>query len=121
MFPPIFQVCAAAAGVTALLGAGPTRLYPFGEAPQGVALPYAVWQSIGGMPENYISGLPDMDSFSLQIDVYATTVTAARNAAEALRDAIEPHAHITRWGGDGTDPDTKHKRYSFDLDWHVPR
>lgn len=121
MFAPIFSVCAADSAVKVALGASPTRLYPFGMAPQGVALPYAVWQTIGGAPENYIGDLPDLDSYALQVDVYAITETDARNAAKALRDAIEPHAHITRWSGESTDPDTLNKRYSFDVEWHVNR
>ena len=48
MQPPIFPVCAADPAVQALLGAGPTRLWPWGEAPQGVTLPYAVWRVIPG-------------------------------------------------------------------------
>lgn len=121
MFAPIFSICAASTAVKAELGASPVRLYPFGFAPQGVELPYAVWQQVGGAPENFIGGVPDIDLFAVQVDVYATTETEARDAAKALRDAIEPHAHITRWGGEWTDPDTLHKRYSFDVDWHVKR
>ncbi|OBX35668.1 hypothetical protein A8U91_04742 [Halomonas elongata] len=116
---PIFPVCAADADVTALLGESPTRLYPFGEAPQDVALPYAVWQVIpGGRPENNLSQAPDMDAFSLQVDVYAATVAAVSAVAEALRDAIEPYAHITRWG---SQIQTRHKTspVSFDVDWFV--
>jgi len=121
MYPPIFAVCAADAGVTALLGASPTRLYPFGEAPQGVVYPYAVWQLVGGSPENYINQRPDIDSFTVQVDVYADTGTTARSIATALRDAIEPHAHIVRWGGESRDQDTNRYRSSFDVDWFVSR
>ena len=121
MTPPIFQVCAAVPAVTALLGTDPTRLFPFGQAPQGVALPYAVHQVITGFPENYLGQVPDIDSFTVQIDVYAKSVSEARQVAEALRDAIEPHAYITGWNGESTDPETGHKRYGFDVDWHVQR
>ena len=121
MFPPIFQVCAADNAVKAALGSNPVRLYPFGEAPQGVAKPYAVWQTIGGAPGNYINQRPDLDSFVLQVDIYADTATAARNAAMALRDAIEPQAHITRWGGESKDPETTACRVSFDVEWLTPR
>lgn len=121
MTAPIFQVCAADPAVTALLGSNPTRLYPFGEAPQGVAMPYAVWQVVSGAPENYLAATPDIDGYTLQIDVYATEATEARQVTAALRDAIEPHAHITRWTGESTDPDTGHKRSSFDVDWLVHR
>lgn len=121
MTPPIFKVCAASAGVTALLGSGPVRLYMFGEAPQGVALPYAVWQLVGGEPENYLGQRPDMDAYTVQVDVYAGTGSSAREVAEALRDALEGHCHITRWGAEQRSPDTQHYRKSFDLDYWVSR
>lgn len=120
MYPPVYSVCAADASVTALLGS-PPRLYPFGEAPQGVATPYANWQVITGSPENYLHGRPDMDGFTLQVDVYADTASAAISAAAAVRDAIELHAYIVRWGGHTRDPDTQRYRVSFDIDWLTPR
>jgi hypothetical protein len=122
MTAPIFQVCSQAAGVTALLGAGAAlRLYSFGEAPEGVAKPYAVWQLVNGSPENYLAGRPDVDGFSLQIDVYGTTGTSARKVRDAIRDAIELRANVTRWGGETRDPTTKNYRTSFDVDWIVRR
>ena len=121
MYPPIFATCAASASVKALIGSNPVRLYPFGMAPQGVTLPYVVWQSIYGQPENYINQVPDCDKYSLQVDVYANTESSCRAVAMALRDAIEPVAHITNWRGESTDPETLHKRYSFDVDWFVKR
>lgn len=121
MYPPIFATCAANATVQARLGASPCRLYPAGEAPIGVTTPYAVWTSIGGLPENNLSTTPDIDQWSLQVDVYADDLTDARNAAEALRDAIEPNAHITSWSGESRDPETRRYRFSFDVDWYVNR
>lgn len=121
MFPPIFQVAAADPGVTALLGSGPVRLYPFGEAPEGVTLPYAVWQLVAGSPENYMSGRPDIDGFTLQIDVYAATGSSARAVGKALRDAIELNAYIVRWGGESRDNETNRYRLSFDCEWWVSR
>lgn len=121
MFPPIFSVCAADAGVTAVLGSSPTRLYPFGEAPQGVTAPYAVWQVISGAPENYLADRPDLDGYTVQVDVYGDTDTQVAGAATAIRDAIELKSHIVRWGGQSRDPDTNRYRISFDSDWLTPR
>ena len=121
MFAPIFTTCTASATLKALIGSNPVRCYPFGMAPQGVALPYVVWQSIGGRPENYIGDTPDLDKFTLQIDAYGLTESSVRAVAKALRDIIEPVAYITAWRGESTDPDTLHKRSSFDVDWHVTR
>ncbi|KPY70308.1 MULTISPECIES: DUF3168 domain-containing protein [Pseudomonas syringae group] len=118
---PIFSVCAADPGVTALLGSEPTRLYPFGEAPEGVAKPYAVWQVITGSPENYLAGRPDVDGFTLQVDVYATTGAQARAVTDAISHAIELKAYVVRWGGESIDTETKLYRSSFDIDWLVLR
>lgn len=122
MTPPIYQLCSQAAAVTALLGTGADlRLYSFGEAPEGVTKPYAVWQLVNGEPENYLAGRPDADGVTLQIDVYGTTGTSVRQVRDAMRDAIELQAYITRWGGEGRDPTTKNYHISFDVDWIVQR
>jgi hypothetical protein len=119
MAAPIFKICAAAPAVITLLGASPVRLYPFGEAPQGVAKPYAVWQVISGSPINYVSGRPDTDRYGLQVDVYADTGAVAEQVAAAIRRAIEPQAHVTGFNADGRDPTTKNYRKSFDVAWLV--
>ena len=121
MYPPIFTIVSADVTVQALFGNDTIRVFPFGDAPDKVTLPYAVWQTFGGEPENYITNAPDMDTFLVQIDVYGTTATEAREAAEALRDAIEPHAHITSWRGESKDPKTRRYRYSFDVDFITAR
>lgn len=118
---PIFSVCAADSGVRALLGVTPHRIYPFGEAPEGVAKPYAVWQLVTGSPENYLSGRPDIDGFTLQVDVYAATASSARAVTDAIVHAIELSANVARWGGETKDTATKLYRSSFDIDWLVPR
>lgn len=125
MYPPIFSTVNVAA-VQALLqtAPGPLRFYLFGEAPQNTPLPYAVWQTRGGSPENYLNQVPDMDLFSIQIDVYASPAqgpSRARSVARALRDAIEPVAHIVAWRGESVDPETRNYRSSFDVDWWVRR
>lgn len=121
MFPPIYEVCAASPAVTSLLGTNPVRLFAFGEAPQNEARPYAVWQMVTGSPENYVGDRPDIDRYLIQIDVYAVGGATSRSVALALRDAIEPGAHIVGWRGEGRDPDTRMYRYSFDVEWFVNR
>lgn len=118
---PIFSVCADDAGVTALLGVSPTRLYPFGEAPEGVEKPYAVWQLVTGSPDNYLAGRPDIDGYTLQVDVYGVTASSARAVTAAISTAIELKANVARWGGESKDTETKLYRSSFDIDWLVPR
>lgn len=121
MYPPIFAIASADATVTSLLGSDPVRFYSFGNAPEGVELPYAVWQTVSGSPENYVTNTPDIDSYYVQVDVYSNTVTTARSAAEALRDAIEPSAHIVAWRGESRDNTTRRYRYSFDVNFITAR
>lgn len=121
MYPPIFATCFADATCRELLGSSPMRLYPFGRAPEDESRPYAVWQTISGQPENYVDAAPDVDSMTTQIDVYATNEADAREVAEAIRDAIEPVAHITSWRGEMLDNGTELRRYSFDVEWIVLR
>lgn len=123
MFPPIFPLVAASPPAVALLktGTGPIRFYQFGLAPQNVPKPYAVWQRVFGSPENYLNSVPDQDSFTVQVDVYAGSADSARTVAAALRDAIEPAAHITQWLGETVDTETQSNRFSFQVDFFVPR
>lgn len=124
MFPPIYPAVAASTACVALLksGTGPIRFYQFGinqEQPQ--TYPYAVWQRVGGAPENYLAGRPDIDSFTVQIDVYAKSADQARTVAAAIRDAIEGASYITAWLGESRDPDTLNYRFSFQSDWFTNR
>lgn len=119
MIAPIFKVCAASPAVTALLGASPTRLYPHGEAPEGVVRPYVVWQVVSGSPINYVNGVPDTDRYGLQVDVYAETATSADQVATAIRKAIGWHAYVTGFGVDTRDTATKNYRKGFDVAWLV--
>jgi len=118
---PFFALASASSAVTALLGSSPVRLYPFGKAPQDVARPYAVWQVIGGSPENYLAQRPDIDGVSVQVDIYGLSAASVRAVRDALRDVVEGAAYITRWGGEDRDYETQNHHASFDADWLVPR
>lgn len=121
MYPPIFTLLKAAAGVTAIIGTAPCRAYSFGNAPDLVAKPYMTWQAVGGNPENYLKDAPNIDRYSLQVDCWALTDTEARALALAARDALQGDSYITSWTGESRDPDTKNYRYSFDVDFYVNR
>lgn len=121
MYPPIFELAAKDAAVRAVLGTTPTRLFLFGLAPEGVSYPYAVWQVVGGSPENYLTNRPDIDNFVIQMDVYGPSANEVRAAAKALRDALEDHAHVTSWRGESRDSETRLYRSSFDMSFFTNR
>ncbi|PCQ44919.1 tail completion protein gp17, partial [Citrobacter freundii] len=106
MIAPVFSVCSTDPKVKELLGANPVRLYPFGMHDDDLVYPYAVWQNVGGEPENYLSQNPDIDRYSIQVDVYGDTDEDALAVARALRDVIQRNAYITRWDAQGRDSAT---------------
>jgi hypothetical protein len=120
MYPPVFSILSGSSAVKALLG-DPVRVYPFDQAPQDVVVPYAKWQLITGNPENYMKDRPDADRFDIQMDIYAPDQDASLAIGKAIRNALEPFAYITRWGGQGMDPDTKRWRVSFDVSFITRR
>lgn len=124
MYPPLFDTLKNVAAVKAVLG-NSIRVYPHGMSPPKdsplYGVPYAVFQIITGNPENYLTCLPDVDDFVVQVDTYGLTVASATDAARVIRNAIEPVAYVTRWGGQYKDPDTALFRYSMDVDWLTPR
>lgn len=121
MIPPIFSLCAADAGVTALLGNSPVRLFPFGEADLNTARPYAVWQTISGFPDNLLAESPEVDFYSVQVDVYGASSDQVLDVAEALRDAIERDAYVTSWNSTSRDSETEDYRFTFSADFIVER
>lgn len=118
---PLFTIASQSPVVLTLLGDSPTRLWPWGRAPQSPAYPYAVFQVVGGSPENYLSDRPDVDAVSVQVDVYARDANAAEEVALALRDAIELDCNITSWRGGDRDPVTHNYHAGFDCLWMVSR
>lgn len=131
MFPPVFAILNGSAAVKAIFGSNPLRIYTFGAAPakgaQGYAVPYAVFQTVFGSPENYLGETPDLDRWGVQIDVYAADTTPgtgaanARAGAKAIRDALEPVAYVTSWDGEGRDETTQLFRYTLTVSFQTPR
>lgn len=121
MFPPLFATLFASAPVKALLGTSPLRVYPAGEATQDTPVPYAVFQTIVGVPEQFLATRCDMDSYTVQVDVYAATLASARACASAIRVALENVAYITSVREPAKDPTTRNYRYSLDVDFWTPR
>lgn len=120
MFSPLYTIVKNDAAVQAALG-NPVRLYGFGDAAQDGSKPYAVQQTVGGQPENYLNQVPDADSIVVQVDVYAKDPVAAQAGVTALAGVLEPVAHITSWNGEFRDPETKLWRISFTVEFKTTR
>lgn len=117
----VFAIIKADAICRQLLGSNPCRIYAFGEAPQGVKKPYAVWQMVTSTPANYLDQLPDMDGQTIQVDVYADTQDTAQVTALAIRDAVEPFAYLTNSADRGRDSTTRNFGYMLEFGSFTPR
>lgn len=125
VYPPLFAKLNASVPVKAVFGSNPLRVYPIGEAPaKGTptyGTPYATFQTVAGAPENNLATRPDAADFREQVDVMATTLTAARNGAKLIMEAIELVAAVVSYNGERKDTDTQLAVYSFDIAWITTR
>lgn len=107
MFAPVFRVLSTPA-VKALVG---SRIYGSGDAPQNTPLPYITWFTVVGQPYDQLSGAPDGDNDSTQIDCWAGPAdgqeTVCRNIAQAVRDALDSAGIANRILVHTREPDTK--------------
>lgn len=121
-YPPVFEVISSDPLASSALGDSEiVRLFPAGEAPTGTERPYATWQIISGLPENYLEARPDIDRYTVQIDIWGDTLMATRLAAAAVRGAIETQAHVVGYRGEEKEEETDLYHVSFDVDWFVHR
>lgn len=121
MIPPVFTILNASSAVKALLGSSPLRVFPWGEAPQGSTVPYATYLAHTSIPENTQGDTPDLDVMSTQIDIWASSVSSCVSVAEAVRDALEPYAHMTSFSSMPPDEDTELYRQRMDFDFFEGR
>lgn len=121
MYPPAFETVSANAAVQASLGTSPCRFYLFNEAPENATKPYAVWALTTGEPENYLESVPDIDVMTIQVEVFGSSPSQCRAAAEDIRNAFEPVAYMISFGSESQEPDTNDYSYTMVFDWWVQR
>ena len=114
MLPPVYALLTADAPTTALVG---TRIYRHGTAPQNVVAPYVTWFLVSGTPENELTALPRVDRLEVQVDCWSNNTGTGDAQVEALatavRDALEPVAHMT--GIIANEQDFETRRYRLGL------
>lgn len=115
MLPQIFPVLNVSA-VTAFVGTSPARIYRHGAAPQNVTAPYITWFVGGGAPENTFGGA-EADQFRVQVDCWSDSDAQIEQLAEAVRTAMEPHAHLVAYVANERDFQTQRYRIGMAFDW----
>lgn len=106
MNPQLFEILSNDAAVTDLLGTNPVRIFPWGRAPQKVEKPYAVYSVYNANPENYLDSVPDIYNKGTQINVYANSSKSLEDCFIAIRDSLEPSAHMTSYTTPDQDSET---------------
>jgi len=121
MLPPVFTTLRASSAVTNIVGSNPPRVYRHGRAPQDATRPYVTWFVVSAPPENQLSGTPPVDRVSIQVDCWNTDDAEVEALAKAVRDAIEPLAHMTAVLLDDFEAETKLYRIAMQFDWFIDR
>lgn len=118
MLPPIYSTLRSSPAVVNIVA---SKIYRHGAAPQNCVAPYLTWSLVFGNPENTLSEPPQIDSLQLQVDCWHSKDALVEELAKAVRDALEPYAHMTGIPVDGQDPDTQLYRMSLQFDWWLSR
>lgn len=118
MIPPVFSTLMAVPAVVALIG---NRCYRHGEAAPGVTAPYVTYFIVVGAPANNLSEAPPIDLIGVQVDCWSDDDAQAEVLATAVRNAIEPHAHMTSVVVNTRDFETRRYRIGMQFDWWLNR
>lgn len=105
MNPQIYTLLNASNAVKLLLGS-PVRIYPWGRAPENPKKPYGVYGVYNANPENYLDKVPDIDNKGTQLNIYADTAEKLDSCFTAVRNVLEPHAHMTSFSTVDLDEET---------------
>lgn len=121
MIPPLFEILNASVPVKLILGNKPLRVFPWGQAPQNVTIPYATYGVFNGNPENSLGEVPSIDRLGTQVDVWAKDTDSLLACSVAIRNAIEPHAHMISVDNFDRSPETGLYRCRMDFDFFTAR
>lgn len=121
MLPPVFTLLKASTDVKSIVGQNPPRIYQHGSAPEDTSKPYITWFAVFDTPENNLSDLPPVDRVGIQADCWHQTAAGVELLAKAVRDALEPHAHMTGVPIDLREPETLLYRRALTFDFWHPR
>lgn len=119
MLAPVFKTINTPA-VRGHVGADP-RIYGSGRAPQGTTTPYITWFTVIDNPYDQLSGPPDADNGTVQVDCWTgpddDQEAACISLAEAVRDALDAAGIANRIFIHTRETDTKLFRIGLQADF----
>lgn len=118
MLPDIYNILKDDSAVNDIISG---RVFRHGDAPQGVQKPYVTWFLVDGLPENQLSDVPDIDKLIIHIDSWTEDDAGVVTLAKAIRNALEPLAHMTGMPVNERDDKTRLYRIGLQFDWFLNR
>lgn len=118
MLPPIYAILTSAAPVTAIVA---QRIFPHGEAPQGILEPYVTWFVVSAPPEIVLDGTPPHDAFTIQVDCWHQDSAGLLSLASSVRSALEAQCNVTNMILNQRDAETRLYRIALQLDYFLNR
>lgn len=118
MLPLVFPLLANDSEVSGFVD---RRIYRHGDAPQGVTRPYITWFAVTGTPANSLEETPRADDYRVQVDCWSDDDTEVEQLATAVRNAIEPHAHMVSVHADERDRETQRYRMGMTFTFWTDR
>ena len=118
MFPNVYETLRANATVKSVVG---EKIGRHGSMPQQTEPPYITWFTVSGQPEDQISGAPDTDVDTVQIDCWSSKDDEVVSLARAVRDALDAAGIANRVVVDTRETDTKLYRVGIDADFITNR
>ena len=118
MFPNVYATLRANATVLATVD---DKIGRHGSMPQKTPPPYITWFVVSGQAEDQISGPPDTDFDTIQIDCWSMDDKQVATLAGAVRDALDAAGIANRVVIDLLEPDTKLYRVGIDADFITNR
>ena len=122
MLPAVFATLKTSADVCNLVGpsANALRIWRHtapDDYPRPIRQAYVTWFVVTSVPENNLSDPPPLDRVVIQVDCWHPDDRGAVALATAVRDCIEPHAHMTAMPIDQKDTETQLYRIALQFDW----
>lgn len=114
---PLYDLCAVDTELAALLSDGVGLKVGEFDAINTNSAPYVCWQIISADPEQYLSGVSDMDALYVQIDIYAKDKGTTRKIAKLVRKVIEENCSIEDFTGCELEPEVNLYRIRIESRW----
>jgi hypothetical protein len=125
VIPALTSLIVANAPLLAVIGSNPIRCFPeripqpVNGAPLSSQYPCLVYRIVTGTPETYFKGTSDIDLYRVQIDAYASTLSAADALLKLARAAIVDDGRNVAVSDNGSDFDDENSAHRRSADFEL--